>query len=166
MINEKMQNAMNEQIKHEMESAYLYLSMAAYFHGLNLDGFAQWMRVQAMEEEVHAMKFFDHINEREGRIALKALAQPQTEWSSPLDAFKAAYKHEQFISGKINDLVKLAHDTGDYPALPMLNWFTTEQIEEEASALKVAKDLERVGTSGAGLVMLDKELGKRTFTAA
>jgi ferritin len=163
MINEKMQQAMNEQIKNELFSAYLYLSMAAYFHGLGFDGMAQWMRVQAMEEQSHAIKFFDHINDRGGKIQLMALEQPQTEWPSPMEAWKAAYKHEQFISGKINDLVRLANEVGDYAALPMLNWFVDEQIEEEANASKNVQMIEMAGEKGPGLVMLDRELGTRTF---
>ena len=103
MIGKRMQDAMNEQIKHELESAYLYLSMVAYFHSESLDGMAQWMTVQAQEELAHAMKFFNHIDERDGRGELKALSQPQKEWASPLEAYKAAYNHERFITDKINE---------------------------------------------------------------
>lgn len=161
MINDKIQNAFNEQIKHELESESLYLSMAAYFHSINLDGFAHWLHVQASEERKHAMRFFDNICERSGRVHLTALAQPKGEWASPLAAFEEAYKHEEFITGKINSLVKLAEDVADYASTPVLNWFVNEQIEEESSTLKIVETLKRVGTSGAGLVMLDKELGKR-----
>jgi len=164
MISKKMQDAMNEQIKHELESAYLYLSVAAYFHSVGLDGMAQWMRVQTQEEMVHAMKFFDHIRDRDGRVELLALAQPKTEWSSPLAAFQDAYEHEKFITAKINALVKIAAEEADYPASVLLQWFTTEQVEEEASTSKVAQMLERAGDSGTGLIMLDRELGTRTFT--
>lgn len=163
MMNEKVQNAMNEQVKHELESAYLYLSMAAYFHFKGLDGMAKWMRVQCQEEMVHARKFFDHIRDREGRVVLQSLSQPKSEWASPLDAFKESYKHEQFITGKINAIVKLAAEQADYASTPILNWFVDEQIEEETQVSKIAQMLERVGTSGAGLLMLDKELGKREF---
>lgn len=161
MMNPKMQNAMNEQIKHELESAYLYLSMSAYFNSEGWDGMGQWMRVQAQEELEHAMKFFDHIKERDGKVALQALAQPQEKWSSLLDAFQAAYKHEQFITSKIHELVKLANELSDYAAQSLLQWFVDEQVEEEASTSKVVQLLERVGDSGNGLVMLDHELGKR-----
>lgn len=161
MINERMQNALNEQIKHELESAYLYLSMAAYFRAEGFDGMAQWMAVQAQEEFTHAMKFFDHIDERNGRVVLKALAQPQGEWTSPRAAFEAAYGHERFITGKIDDLVKIASEEGDHAAGIMLQWFITEQVEEEASALKVIELLRRIGDSGYGLIMADRELGKR-----
>jgi len=161
MIGKKMQQALNEQIKHELESAYIYLSMAAYFHSEGLDGMAHWMRVQAKEEMAHAMKFFDHIRERDGVIELLALAKPKTEWSSPLAVFQDAYKHEQFVTAKINALVELATEEADYPASILLQWFVTEQVEEEASASAVVQQLERIGDSGNGLIMLDRELGKR-----
>lgn len=164
MISKKMQDAMNEQIKHELESAYLYLSVAAYFHSLGLDGMAQWMRVQTQEEMVHAMKFFDHIRDRDGRIELLALARPKEEWSSPLAAFQDAYEHEKFITSKINALAKLAAEEADYAANTLLHWFSDEQVEEEASTSKVTHMLERIGDSGTGLIMLDRELGNRTFT--
>jgi ferritin len=122
------------------------------------------MRAQTQEEMVHAMKFFDHIKDRDGRVELLDLTQLETEWNSPLAAFQAAYEHEQFITGKINDLVKLAAEENDYAANALLQWFVTEQVEEEASTSKVAQMLERIGDSGNGLIMLDRELGTRTFT--
>jgi ferritin len=161
MIGKKMQDALNEQIKEELESAYLYLSAAAYFHFAGFDGMAKWMTVQAEEEREHAMKFFDHIVERDGRVELLALDQPKKEWTSPLEAFQDAYKHEQYITGRINDLVKLAAEENDNPAAIMLQWFVTEQVEEEASASKIVQMLERIGDAGHGLIMLDYELGKR-----
>ncbi|MFA4875437.1 MAG: ferritin [bacterium] len=161
MINEKIEKAFNEQIKHELDSAYLYLSMAAFFHRKNLDGMAAWMQVQAKEEYKHAMKFFDHIRDRDGRVHLQALGQPTAEWGTPLDAWKAAYKHEQFITQRIHELMKLAQGENDYSALPLLNWFLDEQIEEESQTLKVVQDLEMAGTSAGTLLMLDKHLGKR-----
>lgn len=161
MMNDKIQSAFNDQIKHEMESAYLYLSMAAYFHSLNLDGFAKWLTCQSREEMVHAMKFFDHIRDRGGRIRLAALSQPKSEWSNPKQAFEDAYKYEQFTTAKIDVLVKLSREVSDYASVPLLNWFEDEQIEEESSTAKIVANLERIKESGAGLVMLDKELGKR-----
>jgi len=161
MIGKKMQDALNEQIKNELESAYLYLSMSAYFHDNGLDGMAHWMRVQTREEKNHAMKILDHIADRQGRVELKALPEPKKDWESPLAAFKAAHKHEQFITAKIGELVKLAVAEGDHAASIMLQWFVTEQVEEEANASKIVQMLERIGPSGSGLVMLDRELGKR-----
>lgn len=156
-----MQAALNEQIKHELESGYLYLSMATYFHDQNLDGMAHWMKIQEAEEREHAMKMFDHLIERGGTVKLKALSEPQSEWESPLDAFKAAYEHEKFVTSKIHDLVKLADEEGDLAAKAMLQWFVTEQVEEEDNASGIVSMLERVGDSGNGIVMVDRELGRR-----
>lgn len=161
MIGKAMQDALNEQIKHEMGSMYLYLSMSAYFNAEGMDGMAHWMRMQAMEEEIHAMKFFDHIKDRDGRVILQALEQPKSEWASPLDAFKAAYEHEQFITGKINDLVKLSREENDNAAFSMLQWFVEEQVEEEASVSKVIQMLKLAGDNGYALLMIDKELSMR-----
>ena len=165
MIGKKLRNAMNEQIKNELESYYIYLSMASYFHSQNLDGMAHWMRCQAHEEMIHAMKFFDHIIERGGEVELLDLAQLKTSWSSPLEAFQDAYKHELFISGKIKDLTKICRAEAEYPSEPILAWFNKEQIEEEASTGKIAADLERVGKSKEGLIMIDRELAARAFPA-
>ncbi len=166
MIGKRMEQALNEQIKHELESAYLYLGMVAYFQAEGLDGMAGWMEVQAQEEIAHAMRFFRYINERGGRVELKALAQPQKEWASPLEAFRAAYEHERFITGKINDLLKIAEEEDDNAAEIMLQWFVTEQVEEESSTKRVVDLLARVGDSGHGLIMVDRELGTRRAEAA
>ena len=163
MIGKRIQEAMNEQIKHELESAYLYLAMAAYFEDEGLDGMAQWMKVQAMEESVHAYKFFTNIAERGGRVELLALKKPQKTWTSALAAFKAAYEHEQFITSKIHELVALAEKEKDYASMPMLQWFVEEQIEEEDTASKIADTLEKVGKGGHGLIMMDRELARRSF---
>ena len=164
MIGNKLREAMNEQIKNELESAYIYLSMCAYFHDQGFDGMAGWMRSQALEEMTHAQKFFDYLVERGGKVVLLPLNIAKTEWASPLEAFQDAYKHEQFITGKINELVTLARQENDYASEAMLQWFVTEQVEEEASVSKVVQDFERVGDKGHGLFMLDRELGKRTFS--
>ena len=163
MITKKIQAGFNEQINHEFYSAYLYLSMAAYFHSLNLEGFASWMRVQTKEETAHAMKFLDHLRDRGARVELEAIDKPKMKWTSPLDAFKAAYEHEKFITGRINGLYKLAEKGADYAAKVFLDWFVKEQVEEEASASNIVQMLGRIKDSGAGLIMLDKELGKREF---
>ena len=163
MISKKIHAAFNEQINHEIYSGYLYLSMSAYFISLGLDGFAHWMRVQRMEEEAHAMKFFEHLRDRDARIELGAIDKPKLKWTSPLEAFKAAYEHEKFITGTINGLYKLAEKESDYPAKVLLDWFVKEQVEEEASTSKIVQLLGRIKDSGSGLVMLDKQLGKREF---
>jgi len=161
MISQRIQDAMNEQIKHETFSAYLYFSMAAYFHSKSLDGMAQWMKAQAQEEFGHALRLFNHINDRGGRIELQALDKPQAEWESPVDAFKAALEHEVFITGKINDLAKLADEENDRAAGIMLQWFVTEQVEEEDSVSTVIDMLELIGDSGHGVLMANRELGTR-----
>jgi ferritin len=165
MINPKVEKIMNEQIKHEMESFYIYMSMAAYFHAENLDGMAHWMRSQAHEEMVHAMKFFDHINDRGGTVKLMDLKQLKTEWSSPLEAWEDAYEHEQFISGKINEIMSVVREEKDYPAEPLADWFVNEQIEEEANSSKIAAEMKRIENSKGGLFMMDRELGNRPFPA-
>jgi ferritin len=165
MIGERLLKAMNDQIKNEMESYYIYHSMAAYFHSISLDGMAHWMRCQSHEEMIHAMKFFDHIIDRGGRVILQDLKQLKTEWSSPGEAFKDAYAHEQFISGKINELTTIAREEKEYASEPLLSWFSDEQVEEEATTGKIAEELEMVGDSKSALLMLDRELGARVFTA-
>ncbi len=164
MIEKRMQDVINEQIKLELESAYLYYAMAAHLHEIGFDGMASWMKIQTQEEMTHAAKFFDFIHEREGQVDLKELSKPQKNWETPLDIFKAAYKHEQFITGKINQLYQIAQEENDYPAMVLLQWFINEQVEEESTASKIVQDLERLGESGHGLFMLDRELGTRTFT--
>lgn len=161
MIGKRIQDVMNEQIKHETFSAYLYYSMAAYFHSKSLDGMAQWMKAQAQEELAHALRFFNHINDRGGRIELQAIEKPQLEWESPIAAFKAALQHEEFITGKINDLAKIADEENDRAASIMLQWFVTEQVEEEASVTAVIDMLKLVSDSGHGVLMADRELGTR-----
>jgi ferritin len=159
LIGKKIQAAFNEQIKNELESYYLYLSMAAYFYSIGLDGMAHWMKVQAGEEQGHAMRFFDHLKERNSRIELPALSQPRVEWASPLEAFQEAYQHEQFITGKINDLVKLAIVESDNLSAAMLQWFVTEQVAAEVSISKIAHTLKKLDNWGLGLKMLDQQLG-------
>jgi len=159
-----MEKSFNEQINEELYSAYLYLSMVAYFESINLPGFANWMRVQTQEEIVHAMKFYDYINQRNGRVALTALADPQIEWKSPMDAFEAAYKHELHITAKINELVNLAIEEKDHAANMFLQWFVNEQVEEEKNPLDIIQKLKMIKDSSESLYMLDKELAARVFT--
>ncbi len=163
MIVQKVRDIMNDQIKHELESYYLYLSMTAYFHSQNLDGMAHWMRCQAHEEMIHAMKFFDHINDRGGEIKLLDLKQLKTSWSSPLEAWRNAYEHEKFITGKINEIMRIVREERDYTAEPIVNWFINEQIEEEVNTSKIAGQLKFIGEDKQGLISLDRELGARVF---
>ena len=164
MLNEKMEKALNDQLNAEMYSSYLYLSMAAYFQSINLSGFSTWMRVQTQEEMVHAMKFYDFINERGGRVALGQIEGPPTEWESPLDAFEAALEHEQKVTGLINTLMDLALEGRDHATQIFLQWFVTEQVEEEDSANEVIQKIKLMGDAQGGLFMIDRELGQRTFT--
>ncbi|MFH1404313.1 MAG: ferritin [Candidatus Altiarchaeota archaeon] len=161
MISDKMQDAMNEQMNAELYSSYLYLSMSAYFEDRNLSGFAQWMRVQAQEELIHAMKFYTHVIDRGGRVELKAIDLPPKEWKSPLEVFEEAYKHELKVTGLINSLVDLAQGEKDYASNSMLQWFVDEQVEEEASADDIVQKLRMIKDAPAGIVMYDRGLGKR-----
>jgi ferritin len=163
MIPDKITKSFNEQIMHEFYSAYLYLSMAAWLETEGLEGMGRWMRVQAMEEMTHAMKFFDHILERGGEPELLAIEKPPVKWDSPLAAFENALAHEQFISGKINDLMTLSLAESDHASRTMLQWFVDEQVEEEDSASKNVYNVKMVGDRGQGLLMVDREMGARVF---
>jgi ferritin len=161
MLSEKMQAAMNKQINAELHSAYIYLSMAAYFEDKNLPGFAHWMRLQAKEEVGHAMKFFDFIVERRGRVLLEPVAAVPTDWPSPLAVFENALAHEQKVTGLINDLVNLALAEKDHASNSFLQWFVDEQVEEEASADAIVQKLKMAGDTPVALLILDQELGER-----
>ncbi len=161
MISKTMEDAINKQINEEMYSAYLYLSMSAYFESANLKGFANWMYVQYQEEVEHAMKFYDHLKDRGGKLKLYTIEEPPNTWESPLDAFKATLKHEQHITKCINDLVDLAEEEKDRATYNMLQWFIDEQVEEEANDEEIIAQLEMVEGSKHGILMLDRELAKR-----
>jgi len=161
MITKAMQDAMNEQINKELFSSYLYLSMAAYFEGRNLSGFGHWMRVQADEEREHAMKFYNFILECAGRVTLKAIEGPKTEWSSSLEVAEEVAAHEARVTASIHALYELAMQEKDYPAQVMLQWFISEQVEEEKNAAEIVADLKLIEERGTAVLMLDKQLGKR-----
>jgi ferritin len=164
MINKKMEKALNAQVNAELYSAYLYLSMESYFKSLNLNGFANWMRVQTQEEVTHATKIYDFLNERGGRALLKAIEGPPTTWDSPLATFEAAYAHEQKVTSLINDLVDLAIKEKDHATNNFLQWFVNEQVEEEASADAIVQQLKIMADAPGGIFMLDRELAQRVFT--
>ena len=164
MLNKKIEEAVNSQINAEIYSAYLYLSMSAYFESISLSGFANWMRAQAQEEMVHAMKFYDYVNERGGRVILGRIDAPPSEWESPVAIFDATYQHEQKVTGLINDLVDLAIEEKDHATNNFLQWYVSEQVEEEASASEVLNKAKLIGDAPGGLFMLDRELGARLFT--
>jgi ferritin len=161
MLSQKIQDAINEQIKNELYSAYLYLSMAAYAEDANLPGIAHWMRLQYQEEVMHGLKFFDYVNERGGRVTLYALDQPPSEFKSPLDVFERTLEHEQKVTGLINSLYALAVEERDYATQMMLHWFIEEQVEEESTASGILETLKMIGDNSNALLMLDRELGQR-----
>lgn len=161
MLNKTVERAINEQIQAELYSAYLYLSMAAYSEAANLPGFAHWMKVQSQEEIEHSMKFFNYVNERGGRVVLKALDQPPVEFGSPVDLFKKVLEHEQLVTGLINDLYELAVKENDYATQVLLHWFIEEQVEEEANAAQIVETLKMAGDKGNALIMVDRGLAKR-----
>ncbi len=164
MISGTLEKAINVQLNAELYSSYLYLSMSAYFSSTHLPGFANWMRVQAREELVHAMKFYDYVIERGGRVLLTTVDAPPLQWDSPQAAFEHVFNHEQKVTGLINDLVTLAVKENDHAATIFLQWYVTEQVEEESSAKKIVEKLKLTGGKGSGLFMLDQELGQRVFT--
>ena len=163
MINEKMEKAFLDQINKELYSEYLYLSMKAYFANLNLQGFVNWMDVQVQEEHAHAMGMYDYVLERGGRVVLEAIEKPETDWSSPLEVFKAVLKHEEYVTSRINALMDIAEETKDRAAMAFLDWYIKEQVEEEANVGAVLAQLEMIGDDKSGLFALDKELATRTF---
>lgn len=164
MISNKMKDALNDQLGAETYSAYLYWQMSAWFEGINMPGFANWMRVQAQEEMTHAMKFYSFLVERGGNVVLQAIDAPASEWDSALAIFEAAYKHECYISSRINDLVNLAIEEKDHATNAFLQWFVNEQVEEEASADGVVQKLKLMGDAPGGMFMMDQEMAARVFT--
>ncbi len=163
MLTKRMEEAINKQINAEIWSAYLYLSMSAYFESINLPGFANWMKIQWQEELTHANKFFDYVNERGGRVHLEAIAAVKTEWESPIEAFQETLDHERHVSSLINDLVNIAVEEKDHATNNMLQWFVAEQVEEESNADDLVMQLKMIQGHGHGMLMLDRELASRTF---
>lgn len=161
MINKKVEEAINSQINAEQYSGYLYLSMSAYFQEMGLRGFAHWMEIQAAEEFGHSRKLYNYLFDRGGRVMLKAIDGPPTEWKSPAHVFEEIYKHEQKVTGLINDLVNLAIAEKDHATNQMLQWFVAEQVEEESSALTILDELKLIANDGNGLLMKDRELAQR-----
>lgn len=164
MLNQRVEERLNDQIRHELQSAYIYFGMAAYFESISLNGFANWMTVQAQEELTHAYRIFNYINDRSGRAALKALDAPPFEWDSPLAAVTNAYEHECKVSQSINECVSLAVAEKDHMTNTFLQWFVAEQVEEESNADDLVQKLKLIGDNTSGLFLLDNELSKRTFT--
>ncbi len=164
-IKKEMQDAINDQINAEMFSAYLYLSMASWFEDEDLPGFGNWMRCQYMEETMHAMKFFNFLNERGGRAVLKAIEGPDTSWKSYDEAFAAVVKHEEYISERINKLVTLARKLEDYATESFLLWYVDEQVEEEDTSNTILVKLKRLKDDQNGLLRYDEEMSARVLSA-
>jgi ferritin len=161
MLKESLVSLINDQIEHEFFSAYLYLSMAAYFESKSLPGFAKWMRLQAGEEQEHAMKFFDYLIDRGARVNLHGINQPQAEWGSVLDVFEHAYNHEQKVTSLINSIYEKAVQEKDYPTQVMLHWFIDEQVEEEKNASQIVDMLRMAEDHQGTMLHLDRQAGKR-----
>lgn len=161
VIKEPVQRAVNEQIKNEFYSAYVYLSMSAYCETINLRGFANWMRLQSREEIAHAMRLFDFLINRGGRVILQPIGQPPVDFGSPLDVAQQTLEHEQKVTAMIENLYELAAKENDYATQAALQWFITEQVEEESNASQIVEQLKMIGDNRTALLMLDMELGKR-----
>ncbi len=164
MLEPSLEKALNDQINAELYSAYMYLSMSAWFDDAGLPGMAKWMKAQYQEEMFHADKFFHYVLERGGRVLLRAIEAPPTEWESALDVFEKTLAHEQHVTSLVNDLTSLALDERDHATHNFMQWFIAEQVEEEATADELVNQLRMVGNSGHGMLMLDRELGVRVFT--
>ncbi len=165
MISKEMEQAFNDQINAELYSEYLYLSMQAYFSRLNLQGFVNWFTVQVQEEHAHAMGMFDYVHERGGEVKLQAIDAPETNWASPLACFEHVLQHEELVTSKINALMDVAEQCKDRAALSFLDWYLKEQVEEESSVGAVLATLKLIKDDANALLLLDKDLATRVFTA-
>jgi ferritin len=166
MLKEKILNALNEQINAEMHSAYLYLSMSAYFEDKGLSGFANWMKVQYKEELSHSIKFFDYVNERGGRVILKPIDAVPTDFDGVIDVYEKTLEHEQIVTGLINNLMDIAIECSDHATQSFLQWFVDEQVEEEANVTQLLDNLKLINGQGNGVFMLNRELKSRVFVDA
>ncbi|HEU5314531.1 MAG TPA: ferritin [Chloroflexota bacterium] len=164
MLPRETNEALNDQLQLEFASAYLYLGMAAHFAAASLPGFAHWMRLQHEEEELHALKFFDYITQRGGRVALRAIEAPPSEpgeYGSPLEVFERSLEHERLVTERIHGLYARAQEARDYPTLTFLQWFVTEQVEEESTVQEIVDRLRLAGGNSTALLFLDRELAGR-----
>ena len=165
MISEKLQEAFNEQINKEFYSEYLYLAMKVYFQELNLQGFVNWFDVQVQEEHAHAMGMVNYLNDRGGKIELRAIDKPVVEGNSPLEVFEHVLRHEEYVTSRINHVMDVAEEVKDRAAMHLLDWYIKEQVEEEASVGGVLATLKLIGDDKKALLLLDKDLATRTFVA-
>lgn len=165
MINEKLQEAFNDQINKEFYSEYLYLAMKVYFQELNLQGFVNWFDVQVQEEHAHAMGMVNYLNDRGGKIDLRAIEKPVVEGNTPLEVFEHVLRHEEYVTSRINYVMDIAEEVKDRAAMHLLDWYIKEQVEEEANVGGVLATLRLIGDDKKALLMLDKDLAARTFVA-
>ena len=163
MLSDKMVDALNGQINKEMYSAYLYMSMSAYTEFIGLKGFANWFYIQYQEEMEHAMRIYSYVLEQGSQVKLMAIKEPPTEFGSPLEMFEQTLEHEKYVTQSINDLVELAIEQKDHATQIFLQWFVTEQVEEEGNDNEIIDKLKLAGKEGGGLFMIDKELSQRVF---
>ncbi len=164
MLNKKMNDAINKQINEEFYSAYLYLAMATYFEDKNLPGFANWMRIQFQEEQFHALKMYDFVHQRGGKVVLDAIAKPEVKFKGILDVFKETLKHEKMITSQIEGLMDLAVKLKDYASQSFLQWYIDEQVEEEASVEEILNQLEMIDGKGQAVLIFDRQFAARRFT--
>ena len=164
ILTSRIQEALNDQINGEIYAAHRYLSMASYFESLSLRGFAHWAKVQHQEETSHAMKLFDFVNDRNGRVLLQSVPQPPVQFDSVLDVMQQALDHEQKVTGAINHLYEVAHQEKDYASHVLLEWFLEEQVEEERAVSEIVEHLKLIGDDGTGLLMLDSKLSARAIS--
>lgn len=161
MLSKAVQDAINDQINKELYSSYLYLAMSAHFESVNLPGLAKWTRIQAQEELGHAMKFFDYVVDRSGRVSFATVAKPTSEWKTSLEVFTQVLEHEQKVTASIYKVYEVALKENDYASQGMLQWFISEQVEEEKNASEIVAQLEMVEAHDTAILMLDHRLGKR-----
>ena len=163
MIKKAVEEALNEQINAEFQSAYLYLSMSAYFQASGLAGYANWMRVQYQEELAHATRFFDYVNERGGRVQLSPIKDVQVDFSGVINVFEETLVHEQMVTSLINRLMDISIQESDHATKSFLQWFVDEQVEEEANVEQILNNLKLIKGEGQGLLMMDREMKTRVF---
>jgi ferritin len=161
MIKEKILKALNKQLNEELYSSYAYLAMSAHFTSQSFDGFAHWLRIQSQEEYGHAMKIFDYIHQRDGKVSLVKVDPPKTNWKIPLDIFKETYEQEVSVTKSINNIVDLSISEKDHATHNFMQWFVSEQVEEESTASRILDKIKFIGDNKNGLLLLDRELGQR-----
>ncbi|GFZ32536.1 ferritin [Clostridium zeae] len=165
MLSERLIEALNEQINYEFYSSYTYLAMAAFAQSEDLDGFANFFRVQAQEELFHAMKFYDYVYQKNGDVTLEAIHKPQLKFENMIDVFERGYEHEQEVTRRIYNLADIANEEKEHSTISLLKWFIDEQVEEEDNFNKIIKKLRRAESNPAALYMLDDELAQRVYVA-